>query len=383
MSRSLESDPIKENTVKNFIVSLVCTGLFATAISAQIARDEGLSASERKASPSVQTSLLKTRELIRNKNLRFRVGVTGVAGRDMKTLAGTITPPNITRLAVEQNKEAANVFGISPDRLLSVDLSSLSILQAPVQQIVVDPFGKVTTKTVDKKSVEKKLPIGINEKSPHLDWRKYGVSLPVRYQKCNSCWAYASQGIYELAFVRSFGYSPFNTSEQFLISNGKAGNCDGGYLVYAIKFLQSFGAMGEDTYPDIGTNGAPTADLTKLKPLHKPILTYGFIDPNGSVPKTENLKKALVTYGPLAVTMTSTEAFKLYTDGVFDEDSDGPRNHAVILMGWDDSKQAWIVRNSWGNDWGTTAGYGTERGYAYMKYFSNSIGYGAMWLVVK
>lgn len=374
---------LRRETVRNFIVLLVAAGLFVTSASAQIKRDEGLSPAERKASPDVQSSLLRTRELIRNKNLGFRVGVTGVAGRDMKTLAGTITPPNISRIAAEQNREAARVFRISPDTLLSVDLGSLPILQGSVQQVVVDPFGKVTTKTVPRKSVEKKLPTGINEKSSHLDWRMYGVTLPVRFQKCGNCWAYATQGIYELAFVRSYGYSPFNTSEQFLVSNGKAGDCDGGYLVYGIKFLQSFGAMGEDTYPDIGTKGTPVADLTTLKPLHKPILTYGFIDPNGSVPKTENLKKALVTYGPLAVTMTSTEAFKLYTEGVFDENSNGERNHAVIIIGWDDSKQAWIVRNSWGSDWGTTAGYGTERGYAYMKYFSNSIGYGAMWLVVK
>lgn len=369
--------------MRNFIFLLVGTGLLVTTMSAQIKRDEGLSVSERRAPPTVQSSLLKTRELIRNKNLGFRVGVTGIAGRDMNTLAGTITPPNINRIAADQNKEAAKLFGISPDKLLSIDLGNLSILQSSVEQVIVDPFGKVTTKTVPKKSVEKKLPAGINEKSSHLDWRMYGVSLPIRSQKCGNCWAYATQGIYELAFVRSYGYSPFNTSEQFLVSNGKAGKCDGGYLVYGMKFLQSFGAMGEDTYPDVGTNGTPVADLAKLKPLHKPILTYGFIDPNGSVPKTENLKKALVTYGPLAVTMTSTEAFKLYTDGVFDENADGPLNHAVILMGWDDSKQAWIVRNSWGNDWGITAGFGSERGYAYMKYFSNSIGYGAMWLVVK
>ncbi|MBX7055123.1 MAG: C1 family peptidase [Pyrinomonadaceae bacterium] len=362
---------------------MVGTCLLVTTMSAQIKRDEGLSVSERRAPPTVQSSLLKTRELIRNKNLGFRVGVTGVAGREMKTLAGTITPPNLSRLAAEQNKEAAKVFNISPDKLLTVDVNSLPILQGTVQQIMVDPFGKVTTKTVEKKSVEKKPPAGVNEKSASFDWRAYGLVLPIRSQKCGSCWAFAAQGLYELGYMRSLGYSAFNTSEQFLISNGKAGDCSGGHFNPAIRFLHSFGAMGEDTYPDTGTNGTPVSDLAALKPLHKPVLTFGWPDPGTDIPSVEKMKKALVLYGPVAVSMTSTESFKLYTEGVFDENSNDPTNHAVIIMGWDDSKQAWIVRNSWGTDWGTTAGFGSERGYAYVKYFSNSIGSRAMWLVVK
>ena len=35
--------------------------------------------------------------------------------------------------------------------------------------------------------------------------------------------------------------------------------------------------------------------------------------------------------------------------------------HAVMAVGYDDSKQAVLVRNSWGTDWGI-------RGYFYMPY---------------
>ncbi|MDQ3011124.1 MAG: hypothetical protein M3X11_10545, partial [Acidobacteriota bacterium] len=30
----------------------------------------------------------------------------------------------------------------------------------------------------------------------------------------------------------------------------------------------------------------------------------------------------------------------------------GTVNHAVLLLGWDDSKKAWLLLNSWGTGWG-------------------------------
>ncbi len=38
--------------------------------------------------------------------------------------------------------------------------------------------------------------------------------------------------------------------------------------------------------------------------------------------------------------------------------------HAVVLVGYDDTKKVWIVRNSWGTNWGQ-AGYFTMP-YAYL-----------------
>jgi hypothetical protein len=57
-----------------------------------------------------------------------------------------------------------------------------------------------------------------------------------------------------------------------------------------------------------------------------------------------------------------------------------PVNHMVLIVGWDDSlihaggTGGWIVKNSWGTDWGGTCGYGTERGYFTIAYGSASIG---------
>ena len=43
-----------------------------------------------------------------------------------------------------------------------------------------------------------------------------------------------------------------------------------------------------------------------------------------------------------------------------------------MLIGWDDSKQAWLVKNSWGTGWG-------EGGYAWIHYGANDIGRTGTW----
>jgi hypothetical protein len=73
------------------------------------------------------------------------------------------------------------------------------------------------------------------------------------------------------------------------------------------------------------------------------------------------------------VAVEVTNAFRAYTGGVFNESSTGDVNHGVTLIGWDDAKQAWRIKNSWGPGWG-------ESGYMWIDYQSNSIGYGASWV---
>jgi hypothetical protein len=47
-----------------------------------------------------------------------------------------------------------------------------------------------------------------------------------------------------------------------------------------------------------------------------------------------------------------------------------------MIIGWDDTKQAWLMRNSWSTTWG-------DSGYAWIKYNSNNIGRRAAWVVAK
>jgi hypothetical protein len=49
-------------------------------------------------------------------------------------------------------------------------------------------------------------------------------------------------------------------------------------------------------------------------------------------------------------------------------------NHAVVLTGWDDSTQSWVLRNSWGSGWG-------ESGYMRIRWGISNVGYAANYVV--
>ncbi|MDY7008249.1 MAG: C1 family peptidase, partial [Cyanobacteriota bacterium] len=76
---------------------------------------------------------------------------------------------------------------------------------------------------------------------------------------------------------------------------------------------------------------------------------------------------------PVVSAVYMTDVFHAYKGGVYNENAYGTPNHAVTIIGWDDRKRAWLVKNSWGTDWG-------EDGYIWIAYNTNRIGYGAAWV---
>ncbi len=95
--------------------------------------------------------------------------------------------------------------------------------------------------------------------------------------------------------------------------------------------------------------------------------------PPDKLPTVEQLKTALVEHGPLVAPIYYDECLANYRGGVFNEMDLGMINHVVLLVGWDDEKTAWRVKNSWGEEWG-------EQGFGWIKYGSNNIGVFAAWI---
>ncbi|MCE5187460.1 MAG: right-handed parallel beta-helix repeat-containing protein [Planctomycetaceae bacterium] len=201
-----------------------------------------------------------------------------------------------------------------------------------------------------------------------FDWRALGGCTPVKDQGgCGSCWAFAAMGTAESQYLIQSG-KELDFSEQWLVSCTEAGTCDGGWYGTAFDFMINtkdacnvIGAPLEEMFPyeadDVGCN-CNTGDLY--------ILTeWAAIGQN-----VEAIKQAIMTYGPVAVGVAADDMFQCYVGGVFDADASTDLNHAVVLVGWDDTQGKsgiWFLRNSWGPGWG-------EGGYMRIEYGCNGVG---------
>ena len=72
---------------------------------------------------------------------------------------------------------------------------------------------------------------------------------------------------------------------------------------------------------------------------------------------------AALQYGPVAVSHNVTLMYKNYTEGVLDEDDclidNKYPNHSTLLIGYDLNAETpyFILKNSWGKDWGIQGYY--------------------------
>jgi hypothetical protein len=104
-------------------------------------------------------------------------------------------------------------------------------------------------------------------------------------------------------------------------------------------------------------------------------LTWDYVEvPPKKVASVEGIKRSLMLYGPIATTIRFDSCLNLYGSGVFNETRNKIGTHVVLIVGWDDEKDAWLVRNSYGTEWG-------ENGYGWIKYRGNNIGQWSAWIV--
>ena len=200
-----------------------------------------------------------------------------------------------------------------------------------------------------------------------FDWRnKDGKDwmTPVKSQSsCGSCWAFSAIGVVEAA-VNIYSNDPdldIDLSEQHLVSDCcNAGSCSGGWPDWALKYVRDTGVSEESCFPYTRSNGACTPcsgwDENPWK-----IENYKYVSSS-----KDAFKSALQEYGPLSVVLSVPDDWFYYRGGVYEPawsatDGVGWANHAVVLVGWDDSEGCWIIKNSWGSGWG-------ENGYARVLY---------------
>ena len=194
-----------------------------------------------------------------------------------------------------------------------------------------------------------------------LDWRSNGGNFvtPIRNQSsCGSCWAFAATAALESAML-IYSNSPgtnLDLSEQVMVSCGAsgsndAGGCGGGYVSYASDHIRNTGLPLETCYPYTATDGNCGSACANWQSSAYKIASWSWVAT--TAPTVDGLKNALSQYGPLVTTLRVYDDFYDYVDGVYSYVS-GPYlgGHAVLLVGYNDNEQCFIVKNSWGTWWG-------------------------------
>ncbi len=195
-----------------------------------------------------------------------------------------------------------------------------------------------------------------------FDWNAAGKCTPIKDQgNCGSCWAFASTGSYESA-LKIFNAVSTDLSEQFLVYCNSNGNgCNGGSC--------AFGAMTQGTPLEACApyGGSQTGcQCQKYFPIQASYSVAG---------DAASLKQAIYNHGGIYASVAATDAFLAYTGGIFDNnDLSAKSNHAIVLVGWNDAKGAWRLRNSWGAKWG-------EAGYMWITYGCLKVGLYAQYAV--
>ena len=187
---------------------------------------------------------------------------------------------------------------------------------------------------------------------------------------CGSCWIFGSTGAFEAQINIDAGDSTidFDSSEQHILSCSGGGDCDGGYPALALIYINDSGMPDEGCFPYQADDTIPCGDT--CADWEDRACTFEWIG-TPLVHTTENYKWILENFGPMVVVLNVSEDLFCYTGGIYEpvwtSEEFGQADHAVTLVGYNDTGEYWIIKNSWGTSWGEE-GYGAVY-YGYLEQY--------------
>ncbi|KAG5381906.1 hypothetical protein IGI04_033376 [Brassica rapa subsp. trilocularis] len=258
---------------------------------------------------------------------------------------------NILQLARFINEESGLPYKAAPNKfVLYTGEEVYAMLRDPQK------CSTSTTLTVNQNLTEAAVP-------ETKDWREDGIVSPVQDQgRCASGWAFSATGALEAAYHQAFGEGISLSGQQLLDCDRAFGNagCKGGLPSQAFAYVKHNGGIAtKDNYASVAEERA-----CKFRPED---LSVNVLD-SVTAGSEDELKHAVGLVRPVTVTFAVPHDFLYYKEGVFTDSScdlfTNRTGHAGLVVGYgvENSIPYWLVKNSWGSDWGENGYFKIERG---------------------
>ena len=211
---------------------------------------------------------------------------------------------------------------------------------------------------------------------PSYDAMWLGHVTPVKDQStCGSCWIFGAIAEFE-SDVAIDEYTLLDFSEQeagdcnIWSRIGGYDFCNGGIALMTTNYFTKHGSADETCHPY-----AAASETCQECPLIKKVGNWRMITGSYGESQIAMIKNAILNYGPVYSTIYASDpGFHDYYSGVYEYWGTETPNHAVQIIGWNDSlgtDGAWMIKNSWGTGWGAGGPY---PGCAWVAYGAANLG---------